>query len=88
MVVIFKTIQWARHVVRMEETRNVYRILMRKPLGTRPLGKMIWKAEIKLIYYRETDCDGEMWMQMAQDGVQLRTLVLVVSTFGFYLLKT
>jgi hypothetical protein len=30
---------WAGHVARMGETRNVYRILVGKPEGRRPLGR-------------------------------------------------
>jgi hypothetical protein len=31
--------RWAGHVARMGETRNVYRILVGKPEGERPLGR-------------------------------------------------
>jgi hypothetical protein len=31
--------RWAGHVARMGEERNVYRVLMRKPEGKRPLGR-------------------------------------------------
>jgi hypothetical protein len=31
--------RWARHVARMRETRNIYRILVGKPEGKRPLEK-------------------------------------------------
>jgi hypothetical protein len=31
--------RWAGHVARMGETRNAYRILVRKPEGKRPLGR-------------------------------------------------
>jgi hypothetical protein len=30
---------WARHVARMGEKGNAYRILVRKPEGRRPLGR-------------------------------------------------
>jgi hypothetical protein len=33
-----RRMRWAGHVARMEETRNVYRILVGKPDGKRPLG--------------------------------------------------
>jgi hypothetical protein len=32
-----RRMRWARHVARMEEERNVYRVLMGKPEGKRPL---------------------------------------------------
>jgi len=31
--------RWARHVARMGEEREVYRVLVRKPEGRRPLGR-------------------------------------------------
>jgi hypothetical protein len=37
--IISKRVRWARHVARMGEERNVYRVLMGKPEGKRPLGK-------------------------------------------------
>jgi hypothetical protein len=34
-----RRMKWAVHEVRMEETRNTYRILVGKPEGKRPLGR-------------------------------------------------
>jgi hypothetical protein len=34
-----RRMRWARHVARMGERRNVYRVLVGKPKGNRPLGK-------------------------------------------------
>jgi hypothetical protein len=34
-----KRMRWARHVVRMGEKRNVYRLLVGKPEGKIPLGR-------------------------------------------------
>jgi hypothetical protein len=34
-----RRMRWARHVARMGEKRNVYRLLVRKPEGKRPLGR-------------------------------------------------
>ena len=36
-----KSIQlaWARHVAHMDQSRNAYRVLVRKPVGKRPLGR-------------------------------------------------
>jgi hypothetical protein len=33
--------RWAGHVVEMDENRNVYRLLVGKPEGKRPLGRPI-----------------------------------------------
>jgi hypothetical protein len=34
-----RRMRWAGHVVRLEEKRNVYRLLVEKPEGSRPLGR-------------------------------------------------
>jgi hypothetical protein len=34
-----RRMRWAGHVARIGEERNVYRVLMRKPEGKRPLGR-------------------------------------------------
>jgi hypothetical protein len=34
-----RRMRWNRHVARMGEMRNAYKILMRKPEGKRPLGR-------------------------------------------------
>jgi hypothetical protein len=34
-----RRMRWAGHVARMGQERNVYRVLMRKPEGKRPLGR-------------------------------------------------
>jgi len=40
-----KRMRWARHVARMGEVRNTYRILVRKPEGNRSLWKFRRKGE-------------------------------------------
>jgi len=37
-VIKWRTMRWAGHVVRMGEERGVYRVLVGKPKGRRPLG--------------------------------------------------
>jgi hypothetical protein len=34
-----KRMRWARHVARMGEKRNAYRLFVRKPEGKRPVGR-------------------------------------------------
>jgi hypothetical protein len=43
-------IRWARHVARMGEKKNAYRLLVEKPEGKRPLGRPIrrWVDNIKM----------------------------------------
>jgi hypothetical protein len=73
--------RWARHVARMGETRNAYRIMVGKPEGKRPLGRprRRWVDNIK-IDLREIGFVGMCWIDMAQDRDQWRTLVNTVTT--------
>jgi hypothetical protein len=68
--------RWAGHVARMGEKRNVYRILVGKPEGKRPLGRK-WVDNIKMDL-REIGWDGVDWMDMAQDRDKWRALVNTV----------
>jgi hypothetical protein len=63
----------------MGETRNVYRILVGKPEGERPLGRprRRWVDNIKMDL-RETGWDGMDWIKLAQDRDQWRALVNTV----------
>jgi hypothetical protein len=60
----------------MLDKRNVYRILMGKPEGSKPLGK----SRCRLVDYikmarRELGWDGVVWVDMAEDRDQWRALV-------------
>ena len=48
--VIKSRMRWARHVTRMRERRGVYRVLVGKPEGKIPLGKLRrrWEDNSKL----------------------------------------
>jgi hypothetical protein len=54
-----RRMRWAEHVARIGETMNVYRILVGKPEGKRPLGKprRRWMNNIKL-NHRDIGWDG------------------------------
>jgi hypothetical protein len=63
----------------MVEGRGVYRILVRRPKGKRPLGRprRRWKDDIN-IDLREIGIDGANWIRLAQDRVQWRAFVNTV----------
>jgi hypothetical protein len=63
------------HVAYIRVKRNVYKILVGKPEGERPLGISWrrWEDNIK-IDLKETGCDGVDWTNLAQDGDRWRTL--------------
>jgi hypothetical protein len=67
---------WAGHVARMGEKRNVYRLLVRKPEGKRPLGRprRMWIDNIKMDLL-EIGLSVVDWIGLAQDRYSWRALV-------------
>jgi hypothetical protein len=55
----------------MGEGRGVYGVLVGKPKGKRPMGRLgcRWEDNIKMDL-REIGIDGANWIQVAQDRVQ------------------
>jgi hypothetical protein len=45
-----RRMRWAGHVERMGEKRNVYKLLIRKPEGKRPMGRprRMWMVNIEI----------------------------------------
>jgi hypothetical protein len=66
----------------MGETRGVYRVLVGKPEGNRPLGRprRRWKDYIK-VNLQEVGCEGMDRIDLAQGGDWWRALVKVVMNF-------
>jgi len=56
-VIKSRRMRWAGHVARMGEERGVYRVLVGKPEGRRPLGRprRRWMDNIRL-YLQEVGC--------------------------------
>jgi hypothetical protein len=79
MVIKSRRMRWAGHVARMGEGRGVYRILIGRPEGKRPLGRSRrrWEDNIEMDL-REIGIDGAIWIQLAQDRVQWRACVNTV----------
>jgi hypothetical protein len=63
----------------MGERRDVYRVLVGKPEGKRPLGRprRRWENNIK-VDFQEVGCGGMDWIEMAQDRVSWRDPVNAV----------
>jgi hypothetical protein len=74
-----RRLRWAGHVARMGEGIGVYRLLVGRPEGKRPLGRPSrrWDDNIKLDL-REIGIDGVNWIRLAQDTVQWRAFVNTV----------
>jgi len=68
--------RWAGYVARMGEVRGVYRVLVGKPEGKRPLGRprRRWEDNIKM-NLQEVGCEGMDWIELAQDRDGWRVLV-------------
>ena len=69
--------RWAGHVAHMGEERGVYRVLMGKPEGRRPLGRprCRWVDNIRMDLWDVGIWD---WIGLAQDRDRWRTLVSAV----------
>ena len=67
------------HVARMGEERGVYRVLVGKPEGKRPLGRprLRWVGNIRMDL-QEVGCGYMDWTGLAQDRDRWRTLVSAV----------
>ena len=71
--------RWAGHVARMGERRGVYRVLVGKPEGKRPLWRprRRWEDNIKMDL-QEVGCGGMEWIELAQKRDRWRALVTAV----------
>ena len=71
--------RWAGHVARMGEEREVYRVLLGKPEGRRPLGRprRRWVDNIRMDL-REVGYGYIGWIGLAQDRDRWWTLVSAV----------
>ena len=71
--------RWAGHVARMGEERVVYRVLVGKLEGKRPLGRprRRWLDNIGMDL-QEVVCAYVDWIGLAQDRDRWRTLVSAV----------
>jgi len=79
-----RRMRWAGHVSRMGERRGVYRVLVGKPEGKRPLGipRRRWENNIK-VYLQKLGCGDMDWIELAQDRDRWRALVYAVKNLRF-----
>ena len=78
-VIKSRRMRWAVHVARMGEERAVYRVLVGKPEGKRPLGRprRRWVDNIRMDL-QDVGCGHVDWIGLAQDRDRWRTLVSAV----------
>ena len=78
-VIKSRRMRWAGHVACMGEGRGVYRVLVGKPEGKRPLGRprCRWVDNIRTDL-QEVGCRYMDWIGLAQDRDRWRTLVSAV----------
>jgi hypothetical protein len=74
-----RKMKWARHVARMGEKRNAYRLLVGKPEGRRLLGipRRRWLDNIRMDLV-DVGWGDENWIGLAQDKDRWRALVNLV----------
>ena len=79
MVIKLRRMRWTGHVAFMGEEREVYRVLVGKPEGRRPLGRPRprWVDNIRMDL-QEMGCGYMDWIGLAQDRDRWRTLVSAV----------
>jgi hypothetical protein len=77
-----RRMRWAGHVAQMGEGRGVYRVLVGKPEGKRPLGRLRyrWEDNIKRDL-QEVGCGSMDWIELAQDRNRWWALVNAVISF-------
>ena len=78
-VIKSRRMRWANHVARMGERRGLYRVLVGKAEGKRPLGRprLRWEDNIKMDL-QEVGCGGVDCIELAQDRDKWRALVTAV----------
>jgi len=74
--------RWTGNVALMGERRGVYRVLVGKPEGQRPLGRprRRWEDNIKMDL-QEVGVGCGDWMELAENSVRWRALVSTVMNF-------
>jgi hypothetical protein len=79
-VIKSRRLRWAGHVARMGEGRGVYRVLVGKPKGKRPLGRprRRWEDNVRMDL-QELGSWCEDWIGLAQNRDRWWALVSAVT---------
>jgi hypothetical protein len=74
-----RRMRWAGHVARMGEERKLYKVLVGKPEGKRPLGRprRRWENGIRMDL-REIGLGDVDWIRLSQDRDRWRAVVSAV----------
>jgi hypothetical protein len=82
-VIKCRRMRWAGHVARMGEGRGVYKFLVGKPEGKRPLGIPRHRQEDSIkMDLQEVGCGGLDWIELAEDRDRWWALVTMVMNLG------
>jgi len=73
--------RWVGHMARMGEERRLYRALVGKPEGKRPMGRHRRRWVDIRMNLQEVGCGYMDWIGQAQDRDRWRTLVSAVMKF-------
>jgi len=78
-VIKSRRMRWVGHVACMRERRGIYRVLLGKPEGKRPMGRPRhrWEDNIK-IDLQDVGCGVMDWIELAEDRDRWWALVNAV----------
>jgi hypothetical protein len=75
--------EMAGDVACMRERRGIYRVLVGKPEGKRPLGRPRRRREDNIkMNFQEVGCEGMYWINLAQDRDRWWALVNAAMNLG------
>jgi len=79
-VIKSRRMRWTGNEARMGKSRGLYRVVVGKPEGKRPLGRpgRRWEENIEMDH-QEVGCGGMGWIELAQDRDRWRALVIAMT---------